>query len=95
MTVSPAGCVTAPRCSFPRARWRLQSCYGKALWELGSEQRAGASGFGGGLCAVDQNCMGPLYVVSSQRGHNGVSVSSQLILVPELRAESLDLKDAP
>lgn len=38
---------------------------------------------------------GCLYVLSSQRGHNGVSVSSQLILVPELRAESLGLKDAP
>ena len=78
--------------------WWLRDCGGcgcEVAEELGSEQRAGASGFGGGLCAVDQNCMGPLYVVSSQRGHNGVSVSSQLILVPELRAESLDLKDAP
>ena len=31
----------------------------------------------------------------AQRGPNGASVSSQLVLVPELREESLGLKDAP
>lgn len=72
LTVCPTGCVTSPSSVFPLAEWRHQSCHGKALWELGSKHRAGTSGFGGRLCALNKNGMGPSTSTCSHAHRGGI-----------------------